>query len=392
MRKVSLWVGLGALLIGIMVAPGFSQGPPDFARAVAAQEAHTDRLLGEPGVVGTAVGLTPDGRPAVLIFTESPQVTGLPARLDGIPTVVKVTGRFMALHHQCGHDKPTPFTGDCPPPDGGGGGGGTTDCTSTTEECRPARIGQSSGSDRLITINGSLYCTTGTLGARVSGDGAVYTLSNAHVYALEGSEPDGTVIVGDPILQPGRVDLTDQACGSPQARQDAQIGTLADWVRIQFNNGTTCRPSDGETATCNKVDAAIAAVSSEDVGTATLANGYGQPKSTPLDVTASHLGLRVQKYGRTTALTKGSLQAVNATVNVCYDIGCAKFIDQLVVDGSKGPFIKGGDSGSLLVGDGGGHDRKPVGLLFAGSMSGKTGIANRIGAVLDAFVVSIDGE
>jgi len=392
MRKIVMWTGFVALLALVSVVPGYSQGPPDFALAIAAQQAHTDRLLAQPGVVGTAVGLGSGGSPVVLILTESSRVTALPASLNGVPTRVMVTGRLYAIHHMCGHDKPTPYTGECPPPDpGGGGGGGTTDCASTTEKCRPARIGQSSGTDRLITVNGTLYCTTGTLGARMSG-GGVYALSNAHVYALEGSEPaGGPVTTSDPILQPGRVDMTEQSCGSVSEREGARIGTLAWWVPIQFDNSTTCTSTN--LATCNYVDAAIAGTTTANVGTGTLGDGYGQPKQTVLDVTVANLGMRVQKYGRTTGLTKGSLQGVNGTVNICYDTGCAKFVEQLIIDGGKGGFIKGGDSGSLLVAAGGSDDRKPIGLLFAGGLGGKTGIANRIARVLSEFPgVQIDGE
>lgn len=53
------------------------------------------------------------------------------------------------------------------------------------------------------------------------------------------------------------------------------------------------------------------------------------------------------------------------------------------------PFIKAGDSGSLLVTD---PDRNPVGLLFAGNGSGQLAIANRIDLVLESFGVAIDGE
>src|SRR5438094_10367660 len=41
----------------------------DLGPAFAAKARHTERLLAIPGVVGTAVGLTRDGRPAVKIFT-----------------------------------------------------------------------------------------------------------------------------------------------------------------------------------------------------------------------------------------------------------------------------------------------------------------------------------
>ena len=97
------------------------------------------------------------------------------------------------------------------------------------------------------------------------------------------------------------------------------------------------------------------------------------------------LGIQVQKYGRTTGLTVGTVDGINATVDVCYDSSCfsvARFVDQLVI--SPGTFSGGGDSGSLIV-DSGKH---PVGLLFAGSSTNT--IANRIDLVLNRFGVSID--
>jgi hypothetical protein len=91
-------------------------------------------------------------------------------------------------------------------------------------------------------------------------------------------------------------------------------------------------------------------------------------------------------------LTKGQVYAINAIVNVSYSTGIARFVNQIVI--SPGSVSAGGDSGSLIVVDGKGrdkaHDRKPVGLLFAGS-SFYT-IANPIDAVLDRFGVSVDGE
>ena len=63
---------------------------------------------------------------------------------------------------------------------------------------------------------------------------------------------------------------------------------------------------------------------------------------------------------------------------------------QIVI--TPGTFSAGGDSGSLIVVNsvGSGSDRRPVGLLFAGSSSYT--IANPIDAVLTEFRVTIDGE
>jgi hypothetical protein len=85
-------------------------------------------------------------------------------------------------------------------------------------------------------------------------------------------------------------------------------------------------------------------------------------------------------------LTLGAVDAINATVNVCYDDFCdnvAQFTDQIII--TPGSFSGGGDSGSLIVTQEGNH---PVGLLFAGSDTDT--IANRIDLVLDRFDVTVD--
>jgi hypothetical protein len=98
----------------------------------------------------------------------------------------------------------------------------------------------------------------------------------------------------------------------------------------------------------------------------------------------------VQKYGRTTGLTEGEVTIVDWDGNIGYSSGSARFVDQIVVYRAKGgPFLKSGDSGSLLVTADGLNE--PVGLIFAGNASGKYGIANQIGDVLGALGVSIDG-
>ena len=97
--------------------------------------------------------------------------------------------------------------------------------------------------------------------------------------------------------------------------------------------------------------------------------------------------LAVQKYGRTTGHTRGKVTGINAILDVNYRTGRARFVDQIVVTGQG--FSAGGDSGSLIVTDGRGRkDRRPVGLLFAGSPN--TTIANPIDLVLDRFGVTVD--
>jgi len=324
--------------------------------AIAAQEFHTDVLMANPGVVGTGVGLNADGEPVVVILTETRGIRGLPRTLDGVPVVMRQSGRIYALHHRPGHSK----------------GGEDELAPSPSEPARnerwprPVPIGISTGHPDI---------TAGTIGARVIDDGGnVYALSNNHVYADENQAN-----TGEAVIQPGNFD----GGSSP----DDDIGNLAGYVRIDFAGGN------------NVVDAAIARVDFRDfdndgsselaVGNSTPSDGYGTPKSTTVQ---AYPNQKVKKYGRTTGFTKGSVYVINATVNIGYSTGVARFVGQIVIQ--PGGFSAGGDSGSLIVGDGKGRNKadnnKPVGLLYAGSAFFT--IANPIDAVLDNFGVTIDGN
>ncbi len=225
-------------------------------------------------------------------------------------------------------------------------------------------IGVSSGNENDVEVSGIfLICAGGMVGARVTDDTDVYALSNQHVYA----RGDNTASIGEPILQPG---LLDTEC---QADPNDRIGQLAAFKPVG--------------ATGNTIDAAIASTTTALVSNSTPSDGYGTPKS--VTVPAS-VGQKVQKYGRTTGLTKGEVTMISVTVIVSGNV----FDDQIIVESRK-PFIKGGDSGSLLVTNPG---KNPVGLLFAGNENGKLAVANRIDLVLTELgnilgkTLSIDGE
>ncbi len=318
--------------------------------AIAAQEFHTDVLMANPGVVGTGVGLNADGEPVVVILTETRGVRGLPRTLDGVPVVLRQAGRIYALHHRPGHSK-----------------GGTDDSTNTdpvdptSRFDRPVPIGVSTGHPAI---------TAGTIGARVTDGTAVFALSNNHVYADENS-----VSIGDAVIQPGTFDD-----GSSPADD---IGTLAAYELINF-----CDPYPSNCPD-NVIDAAIASTTTDLLDNSTPSDGYGTPRST---TRGAYINQKVKKYGRTTGLTKGNVYVINATVDVGYSSGVARFVNQIVIQ--PGGFSAGGDSGSLIVVDGKGRDKaynnEPVGLLFAGSAFFT--IANPIDAVLDRFGVDIDGN
>ena len=221
---------------------------------------------------------------------------------------------------------------------------------------RPVPVGVSTGN--------RYSCSAGTIACRVTDGTYVYALSNNHVYALENTAP-----IGSEVLQPG---LYDTGCSYDQVNV---IGTLDDFEPIVFRRWAR-----------NEIDAAIALSSTASLGTATPDDGYRTPSS---ETATASVGLAIQKYGRTTGLTSGEITAINATVNVDYNHGTARFVKQIIIE-SETQFIGAGDSGSLLVT--GGSNVNPVGLLFAGTGNGLLAVANPIDLVLERFGVTVDSR
>lgn len=312
-------------------------------RAAEVKDRHADRLMTDPDVVGAGVGVAQDGKPAVIVLTKHPGVVSVPAELEGVPVEVVVTGEIFAIPAR--EMEPSPSVGTK----------GKVRIDRTKWFTRPVPIGVSTGNAK--------ECSAGTIGARVKDSRGVYALSNNHVYARENhAEP------GEQILQPG---LYDTQCVFDS---NNVIGTFFYDVPIDF-----------DITASNTIDAAIAESSLAFLGNATPSDGYGTPSASTVD---AEVGLAVIKYGRTSGQTKGAVYLIHGTILVGYSSGTARFVEQIGVLGSRGAFIKAGDSGSLLVTSDGFH---PVGLLFAGDSSGKYAFANPIGLVLDAFHVSIDG-
>jgi len=97
------------VLSGVLSAQGNSETA--FERVRAVQEEHTNSLMAVKGVVGTAIGLDRNGRPALNIFTARQGVAGIPKMLDGVVVQVVVTGKFYALakpDRPPGQDKKNP--------------------------------------------------------------------------------------------------------------------------------------------------------------------------------------------------------------------------------------------------------------------------------------------
>lgn len=321
----------------VMRGPSPFEIPDDLlVEALRVQSLHTTDLLNIKGVVGTAIGADRAGNPVLQILTAVPNVVGLPLTLDGLETDVEVIGPVWALGHAPWED-PADASASNP----------------RSRFPRPVPIGVSTGQPDV---------TAGTIGARVTNGGEIFALSNNHVYADRNAAK-----IGDNVLQPGRAD----GGGTPDA-----IGTLSDFEPLRFCKALLCPD--------NKIDAAIAVTTAENLGTATPETGYGQPQSKTI---AAKLNQGVQKFGRTTGHTHGKITGINATITVNYRTGNVRFSGQIIVSGNG--FSQGGDSGSLIVTEGRGDlDKRPVALLFAGSPTST--IANPIDLVLDRFRVRID--
>ncbi|HEX9886065.1 MAG TPA: hypothetical protein VGA70_06235 [Longimicrobiales bacterium] len=351
-RVIPYVLAFGLVLVGDFLLFG---GPPrpdlsfqaSLRAAMAAQAQVTDDWLAMDGVVGTAVGFDAGGGAVVKVYLTAPGVAVLPRAVAGVPVQMEVTGPIVAL-------------ADSPP----GWAGPAIEDAADDEAVdpkrsfpRPVPIGVSTGHPDI---------TAGTIGARVSDGQRVYALSNNHVFAANNRGRPG-----DNLLQPGTVD---------GGRDPADVlGTLHDFEPIEFCGRVICPK--------NAMDAAIALTSVDDLGFETPEGGYGSPRSGSVE---PKLGMKVQKYGRTTGLTQGHISGINATIDVSYTAATARFENQIMITGASGKFSDGGDSGSLIVTKGLLlADRKPVGLLFAGSPTHT--IANPIDVVLRRFGVQVDG-
>jgi len=284
----------------------------NLGRVMAVQNRHTDRLMEIDGVEGTATGLSANGTPVMKVYAEREGVAGIPSSVDGILVEVEVTGKFYAQ--------------------------------ALTKQYRPVPIG--------VSVGNNNECAVGTIGCVVEKGGQQYILSNNHVLARQNA-----AAIGEDIVQPGRYD-TKPKCANKVSTD--KVADLSAFVPIVFS-----------TSANNRVDAAIALFSTTDFTCATLPAYYGLPSSTTV---AATVGLAIKKVGRTSSLTTGTVTAINATVNVGYSAGTARFTGQIVTTGIS----RSGDSGSLVVTNDGNNN--PVGLLYAGSSTAT--VLNPINEVL----------
>jgi hypothetical protein len=321
-------------------------------RAVmAVQQDVTANWMRQPEILGTAVGIDDSGNTSLLVYVDQDSsnageaVRNLPRNIRGIGVQVQMTDKFRAM---------------APP------GGGVNHKAIQTP---PIQLG-TSGGWRYDLANG--FCCGGTLGSLVSIGGVQHILSNYHVLEADIVLGGNTRIAttGDPVIQPGLIDVN---CNAASAQD---VATLVKRSSLPASN----------------VDCAIAAVIPGQVRSDGAILEIGTISSQTI---AASLNQAVKKSGRTTGLTRSTVNGLNATVSITYENECAggtaftkTFTGQIVVKNNGSRFLAGGDSGSLMVQDLATNPRA-VGLLFAGSSS--TAIANPIGQVLSFLGATMVG-
>lgn len=351
---------VSALLVTNMFAFGaefpeqaLSHANPRVQEVIAVQEALTPDLMSMEDVIGTAVGQDDSGELTILVYVNlegkhpAASARNIPQSLRGENVTAVITEPFRAL----GKPIKAPAV------------------SHTAKQTPPIQLGTSGGWGYDLA-NG--YCCGGTLGSLVQIGGTQYILSNYHVFESDivGGGNSRVATTGDPIIQPGLIDVGCNAANAQNVAMLQKKGSLPG----------------------NNVDASIAQASGM-VRTDGAILEIGTISSSTI---GAFINQAVKKSGRTTGLSRSKVSGLNATVSVAYDNECAggaaftkTFTGQIIINNKGSKFLAGGDSGSLMVEDVSINPRA-VGLLYAGSST--LAVANPIGEVLSFFGATMVGQ
>lgn len=261
----------------------------------------------------------------------------LPAMYQGVVTDVIETGRFHA-----GSPAAAPATALAVLPG------------PVRTKLRPTQPGGSVGFQ--FTGEQANFVMAGTYGAVVTDGTHVFILSNNHVLANENG-----LASGSPIFQPGLLDGGNAATD--------RVAALTRFIPLTL-------------AAPNLVDCAIARILDPAQASPVFLPNVDRLLS--VAPAAPAIGMNVEKVGRTTGYTQGTIFDASATVKVGYTIGTLVFDDQVLVQGTGSPFSDSGDSGSLIVDA---TTKQGTALLFAGSDT--MTIGNKLANVLTALGVTL---
>jgi hypothetical protein len=245
-------------------------------------------------------------------------------------------------------------------------------------QSKPIPLGVTGGNAQDTSTSGSQsFCCGGTLGSLVTRGGLLYILSNNHVLARSDQG-----VVGESIVQPSLVDNRCSANGLTQA------GTLSQFVNLETESAPRADCAMAEIIT-GAVDAlgTIMQLGSEASGGLPT---DGTPNAGP--GVAPTVSRPVAKSGSATGITCGSILAIDTSVSVTYQKGCATgstfdvlYTNQIDVTGTG--FSGEGDSGSLIVTQ---DTADPVGLLYGGSDTDT--VANPVSDVLQHLADPVSAE
>ncbi|MFH1671905.1 MAG: hypothetical protein ABIF87_00530 [Pseudomonadota bacterium] len=367
LMKTALGIVITALALSILSVSTFAAELPEQAlshanprvqEVMAVQEAVTPDLMSMPDVLGTAVGQDDEGELTILVYVNlegknpAASARNIPKNLRSKNISVQFTEPFRALK------KPAPPS----PP--------TLPVDHKAIQDPPIQLG-TSGGWKSDLANG--YCCGGTLGSLVKSGETKYILSNYHVFEsdIEPGEDGIVATTGDPIIQPGLIDV---GCNANNAQN---VATLVISSSLPSQN----------------VDASIAQILPGMVSDDGAVLEIGTISSRTVEAKLKQV---VKKSGRTTGLTRSKISGINGTVSVAYDDECAgkvaftkTFTGQIIISNRASKFLAGGDSGSLMVEDVTTNPRA-IGLLFAGSNT--LAVANPIDEVLNFFGVTMVGQ
>jgi len=310
-----------------------------------------DELLSRPGVVGVDINEKvsngkPTGELAIVVYVEKKKPKtqlgageAIPKEIEGIPTDVKeekieLHAAKVALVDVVPLIDATKYT--------------TLHGGISMGPCRSVHL------DPPDVPSSGNYIFVGTLGAIVTDRAtkAAMALTNFHVACV-----DSGWAVGNAQCQPGRVDA-----GSCPADT---FGTLTRAALSTHVDGAVVTIQAGKTTDC----------SIEQIGAV-----KGQA--------AAVLNSAVRKRGRTTGLTFGKVNSIDASVTINYGDGLGNHTlkNQIRIEpdtAQSAQFSDHGDSGSVVVDSA----NKVIGLLFGGSSAAT--YANPIQFVLDELNVDL---
>jgi len=208
--------------------------------------------------------------------------------------------------------------------------------------------------------------SVGTLGFFVTNGNDTYLVSNNHVIGGACDKSGLQSVIGNPVVQPGTLDLTDLELllmpTSADLVKATKIADVSGVVPLRFTTPKNTPHNRVDTALAkldpassrSLGDLAKVAFGGRILGTSAFTPDPGDPNKVKGDA-------RVHKTGRTTGLT----EALAVVSPVDYRGKTAYFVDQIAVRATgynRGPFSLPGDSGSGVLNS----SHELVGLLFAG--------------------------